>query len=172
MDGGHANATINLHREFITAENIEALLAKYGVPLEPDLLSIDLDGNDYWVWKAITRYRPRVIVCEYNAALGPNAAKTVPYDPHRRWDGSSYHGASLRALHNLARQRDYSLVHCEAHGVNCFFIRDDVIGVPLWVGHPPLLRLEQIWRPGRFYGRWSMAHPTARGGDDRTWEEV
>jgi len=57
MDGGHANASINLQREFVTAENIEALFRKYRVPVEPDLLSIDLDGNDYHVWKAIERFR-------------------------------------------------------------------------------------------------------------------
>ena len=97
----------------------------------------------------------------------------MPYDPRRQWDGSDYHGAGLAALHRLARRRGYSLVHCEAHGVNCFFLRDDVLGVPLWEGPDPLLRLQDVWRPGRFYGRRAMAHPgSSSAQEQRAWEEV
>jgi hypothetical protein len=85
---------VPIHEEFITAENINELFAKYGVPSEFDLLSIDIDGNDYWVWKAIEGYRPKVVVVEYNANVTPEEVLSIPYDPKFGWDGqSAYYGA-------------------------------------------------------------------------------
>ena len=77
MDGSHENPSIGLAREFVTAGNVEELFRKYGVPAEFDLLSIDIDGNDYWVWRAIRSYRPRVVVIEYNASLPCEPAVTA-----------------------------------------------------------------------------------------------
>ena len=68
-----ASGRLAVRQSFITADNIEALFDELGVPEEPDLLSIDLDFNDYWVWRAIVRWRPRVVVIEYNASYGRSA---------------------------------------------------------------------------------------------------
>lgn len=128
MDGNHDNPDINLHKEFITAENINELFKKYEVPHEFDLLSIDIDFNDFHVWKAIENsYKPRVVVIEYNATHLPSEDKVIKYDAKGGWDGSNYFGASILALYNLGRLKGYSLIYAEKKGVNLFFIRDDVL---------------------------------------------
>lgn len=88
----------NIKKEVITAENINILLKKYGVPSEFDLLSIDIDSNEYWIWKAIENYLPRVVIIEYNASIPVTESMTIAYDPFFKWDVSSYYGASLLAL--------------------------------------------------------------------------
>lgn len=123
-----------IKKEFITAENINQLLQKYRVPREFDLLSIDIDSNDYWVWKAIDNYSPRVVVIEYNSCIPPNESKTIKYDPNARWDGTDYFGASLLALAKLGKSKGYSLVYCESSGVNAFFVRNDLI--KNYIGYP------------------------------------
>ncbi len=112
----------------VTAENIESLFAANHVATEPDLLSIDIDGNDYWVWEAIEQYRPRVVVVEYNALWPADARWVQAYDPHRGWDGTSHHGASLASLTVLGEKKGYRLVHCDLSGINAFFVRDDLAG--------------------------------------------
>ncbi len=116
-------------REWSTAENINELFIKYNVPYEFDLLSIDVDFNDYWIWKAIdSKYRPRVVVIEYNSSIPPTESKVVKYDSNGRWDGeTNYFGASLLALTKLAKEKKYILVCCDSKGVNAFFIREDLI---------------------------------------------
>lgn len=115
-----------IRRENITAENINALFARYAVPDEPDLLSIDIDGNDYWVWQAIdARYRPRLLVMEYNAFVPSTESRSIRYDPAFRWRGTDYFGASLLALARLGERKGYVLVYCERRGVNAFFLRRD-----------------------------------------------
>jgi hypothetical protein len=115
LDRDHSNPALGLHQEFVTAENINELLAKYAVPTVFDMLSIDIDGNDYWVWKAVlARFRPRVVVIEFNAALPSNLAVTMPYDPLHRWAGQPYVGQSLLAAKKLGAQHGYSLVYAAA----------------------------------------------------------
>ncbi|MDW3219593.1 MAG: hypothetical protein R8F63_13355 [Acidimicrobiales bacterium] len=124
MDGVAQPAPNDIRQEFITAENINELFARYDVPDDFDLLSIDIDSNEYWVLRALDgRYRPRVLTMEYNASLGPVARKTIAYDPTHIWDVSSYFGASLAALHDLASRRGYELVGCDSMGVNAFWVR-------------------------------------------------
>lgn len=146
MDGQgiSRNPRATVHKEFITAENINALFRKYGVPEAFDLLSIDIDGNDYWVWRAIA-YRPRVVVIEYNSHVPADERKVILYEPDFRWNGSDYFGASLRALQELGEQKGYSLIHCERTGTNAFFIATDAL--------PPSLvpkSLAAIYRPPSF----------------------
>jgi hypothetical protein len=117
---------------FITAENIDQALGEWSAgtpdsPAEIDLLSIDIDGNDFWVWQAITSVRPRVVVIEYNASFPPPVKFVQPYVPEHRWDGTSYSGASLSALAELGEAKGYSLVGCCLTGVNAFFVRHDLL---------------------------------------------
>ncbi|WP_068471476.1 hypothetical protein [Candidatus Protochlamydia phocaeensis] len=122
------NPLLNLHREFITAENICEIFAKYTVPTEFDLISIDIDYNDFYVWKALSsRYHPRVVVIEFNCSHNYDEDKVVKYDPDGFWDISDYYGASMLALYRLGRVLGYSLVYQDANAVNLFFIRDDVL---------------------------------------------
>lgn len=123
-----AAGALRFLESFVTAENIEALFQSGAVPDEPDLASIDIDGNDYWIWRALARYRPRVVVVEYNAQLGRTASLVQPYDARASWDGTMAYGASLAAFEELGRQKGYSLVGCGVTGVNAFFVRDDCLG--------------------------------------------
>ena len=128
MDGKFHNPAINLQREWITAENIQELFAKYNIPIEFDLLSIDIDFNDFYVWNnVLKKYHPRVVVIEYNPSHLPHEDKIVIYNPTYNWDFTNYYGASILALFKLARHHGYSLVYAENIGVNLFFIRDDVL---------------------------------------------
>lgn len=113
--------------EMVTAENIQDLFQKYNVPKNFDLLSIDIDFNDYWVWKSIIDYSPQVVVIEYNASIPPNESKVVPYDPEAKWDGTNYFGASLLALRNLGLSKGYTLVGCDNNGVNAFFCKSELV---------------------------------------------
>jgi len=117
---------LTLAENMVTAENIDVLLSGAGFTGEIDLLSIDIDFNDYWVWKAIGAARPRVVVIEYNAALRPPLSLVVPYSPDRVWGSGNYFGASLEALVRLGRAKGYRIVGCGFAGVNAFFVRDDL----------------------------------------------
>jgi hypothetical protein len=110
----------------VTAENINTLIGQGGFSGEIDLLSIDIDGNDYWLWKAIDGIDARVVVIEYNATLRPPMALVVPYQADAQWDGSNHYGASLEALVRLAGAKNYRLVGCSVAGVNAFFVRADL----------------------------------------------
>jgi hypothetical protein len=123
-----ADRKLALHESLVTAENINALIAQGGVTGEIDLLGIDIDGNDYWVWKAIDVVNPRVVVIEYNATLRPPMSVVVPYRADGQWDGSNYYGASLEALVRLAAAKNYRIVGCSIAGVNAFFVRADLCG--------------------------------------------
>lgn len=115
---------------FITAENIDELLTAQGVTGEIGLLSIDIDGMDYWVWKAITVISPAIVVIEYNHRFGIEDAVTVPYDPSfDRWNAHYsilYYGASLKAMCQLAGEKGYDFVGCGSSGLNAFFVRQDL----------------------------------------------
>jgi len=110
---------------FITVDNINKLLIDNGFRGEIDLLSIDIDGNDYWVWKAIDAVRPRVVAAEYNASFGLNSI-TIKYNPNFHYGADLYFGASLRALAKLAEEKGYILVGCDFNGHDAFFVRKDV----------------------------------------------
>ncbi|MBY0493935.1 MAG: hypothetical protein K2Y23_06940 [Cyanobacteria bacterium] len=111
----------------VTADNVNGLLAPHQL-VELDILSIDIDNNDYWIWKAIEVVKPRVVVIEYNASFPPPMSVVVPYEPERRWTGGNYFGASLEALVRLGAAKGYSIVGCGFAGVNAFFVRDDCCG--------------------------------------------
>jgi len=113
---------------FITAENIEQLFHQGDVPAEFDLLSIDIDRNDYYVWQAITQYRPRVVIIEYNSIFRPGCEFVVDYNANAMWDGTSNTSASLESLYQLGLSKGYKLVASSFSGVNAFFIREDLLG--------------------------------------------
>jgi hypothetical protein len=110
----------------VAPENVESLFRAGGIPAEPDVLSIDVDGNDYWIWQAIQGFRPRVVVIEYNSALDAELRLVQPYDPSSTWGRTDFFGASLGALRALADQKGYRLVHTDLAGVNAFFVREDL----------------------------------------------
>jgi len=118
-------------QRFLDLQNLRATILDSGLPEQIDLLSIDVDGNDYWFWKDMSYLDPRVVVIEYNASLGPELPLVVPYDPrfnfHEKHPSGFYHGASLTALARLAHEKGYALVGCDSKGVNAFFVRRDCL---------------------------------------------
>jgi hypothetical protein len=116
---------------FVTRENINELLAKSGFDEDVGILSIDLDGNDYHVFHAIKDFRPRILICEFNAVFGPVRKISIPYSPDfarsRAHYSYLYYGASLSAITRLANEKGYSLVGTNSASCNAFFVRDDLL---------------------------------------------
>jgi hypothetical protein len=133
---------------FVTRDNINELIGEAGFRGDLGLLSVDIDGNDYWVWQAIDVVKPRIVVAEYNSLWGPERKVTVPYDPEfvrsRKHYSNLYYGASLAALEHLGRAKGYSLVGGNTAGNNAFFVRDDVRG------SLPVVAARQAYRQARF----------------------
>ena len=117
---------LQIKNAFVTAENIESLFDEARLPQEFDLLSLDIDRNDYYVWERIERYRPRVVVLEFSSIFPPGVDWVIPYDATAVWDGTSRTGASLSAYERLGLQKGYALVGCSLSGVNAFFVRTDL----------------------------------------------
>ena len=122
---------------FIDVENINSLIRGSGLSGDIGLLSIDIDGMDYWVWKAIEEISPAIVIVEYNSLFGPDRKVTVPYDAsfsrqsaHYSW---SYYGASLAALVSLGKSKEYAFVGSNSAGNNAFFVRQDLMKAPLRV---------------------------------------
>jgi hypothetical protein len=119
---------VRVKQTWIDRANVDSLISEERTG-EIDLLSLDVDGNDYWLWQAIQCVSPRVIVVEYNASFGAERAVTVPYDPlfdrHKKHPTGFYHGMSLQAAAKLGYSKGYSLVQCDEDGVNAFFVRDN-----------------------------------------------
>jgi hypothetical protein len=113
-------------KAWITAENINHHLESAGVAGPIDLLSLDIDGMDYWVWKAIEVVQPRVFVCETHNAVPPGISVTVPYDPNFICQSEDYRGASLEAMCKLGRQKGYRLIGTHRYGFNAFYIQNGV----------------------------------------------
>ncbi|MGV3561021.1 hypothetical protein [Larkinella arboricola] len=117
---------------FITAENINSLLTESGFSGPLGLLSIDIDGNDYWVWKAIQAADPDIVVAEYNSLFGAERAITVPYKPDfvrsKAHYSHLYFGTSLAALCDLATEKGYSFVGCNSTGLNAYFVKTSQLG--------------------------------------------
>lgn len=120
---------VNVVTARVTPDTIDHLLRSNGVEGTIDLLSLDIDGNDYWVWQAITAIEPRVVVIEYNATFGCERSVTVPYragfDRYREHASGFYHGASLVALTKLGHEKGYSLAGCDSRGANAFFVKGE-----------------------------------------------
>lgn len=117
---------------FIDCDNINDLIQDNGIAGEIGLLSVDIDGNDYWVWEAIECVNPCIVICEYNSLFGPTAKVTVPYDKKfyrtNAHYSNLYYGASISALASLAEKKGYSLVGSNQAGNNIFFVRKDLVG--------------------------------------------
>ena len=126
MDGNHSNDKIGLKKEFITKENIIDLFKKYDVPKNFNLLSIDIDFNDFYVlYEILKNYSIDIIILEYNAYFLPNEDAIVKYNPNGGWDGySNYFGASLLSFQKLLNKFGYNLIYTENRGVNAFFVNN------------------------------------------------
>lgn len=152
LDGGYENPAINLRQEFLTSANIVDVFAKWGVPAQPDYISIDVDSTDLWLFRALLQhYRAAVYSVEYNCHFPLELSVTCADDPAACWEGDRVYSASLRALSAVAREHGYSLVAVEPR-LDAFFVRDDLLDDGSSVLAPPL----EQWRTATLL----RAHPS------------
>jgi len=125
--------TLSAKAAFIDVENINNLLSSSGLSKEVGILHIDLDGNDYWVWKEIDAISPIVVILEYNSVFGVDRAITTPYEKTffrtSAHYSNLYWGASLRAFYQLSIEKGYAFIGCNSAGVNAYFVRKDKLNI-------------------------------------------
>jgi hypothetical protein len=142
---------------FITAENINTLIRDAGFLGPIGILSVDIDGNDYWVLEAIDCVDPAIIICEVNGVFGDLRALTIPYRPDfERMDehySGQYFGCSVAAARRLCSQKGYSFIGTNTNGVNAFFVRDDL-------APPVLAAIEEV-------RSWAPRHRDSRNPDGK-----
>lgn len=133
---------------FIDRDNIDNLITRAGFSGAIGLLSIDVDGNDYWIWERLTAVDPIIVVVEYNSLFGASRAVTIPYDAAfergRAHYSHQYWGCSLRALELLANRKGYALVGSNSAGNNAFFVKHSHLN------GQPQLSAAQAYRESRF----------------------
>ncbi|WP_304062795.1 hypothetical protein [Pedobacter glucosidilyticus] len=119
-------------QEFVTAENINMILEREGFTGEIGLYHIDIDGNDYWIWKATEVISPVIVIVEYQSLFGFERAITTPYRANfvrtKEHHSDLYYGASILALCDLAEDKGYHFIGCNSSGNNAYFVRKDKIG--------------------------------------------
>ena len=136
---------------------IQMISAKIKTP-EIDLLSVDIDGNDYHIINAISCVKPRVIVTEYNARFNPPIAYCMEYDPTHSWQKDDSFGASLSFFEVKLAEKGYCLVGCNLSGVNAFFVREDLVG-DLFLKP---FTAENHYEPARYYlSGYFAGHPAS-----------
>ena len=118
-------------KSFVNKENINDLLKLSKFDKKIGLLSIDIDGNDYWVWQGIDTVEPSIVIIEYNSRLGIEKSYVVPYEKNferkKAHYSMIYYGASLKALVKLGKKKGYELVHCNEAGNNAFFVKKELL---------------------------------------------
>ncbi len=144
--------SIEIVAQFLTLETLSIIEDKFGQKTI-GVLSIDVDGNDFWFLQKLIHLRPAVISVEYNASFGLSPI-TVPYDPafvrHEKHISGWYHGASLTAVSKLCEESGYHLVAVSDDGINAFFIRSDIIPTSM-----PILKSEEAYRENLLRNKWS-----------------
>ncbi|MCL1946871.1 MAG: hypothetical protein FWF51_06960 [Chitinivibrionia bacterium] len=148
---------LTIINSFITKDNINNIIEEKGkISGEIDLLSIDIDGNDYWVWEAIKCVSPRVVVIEYNAKFPPNFEWVMEYDLNHIWQRDDKQGASLKSLELLGSKLGYQLVATNVRGVNAFFVKQNLANDLFF--KPPVA--EKLYNPTRWTMQYISGHPS------------
>jgi hypothetical protein len=157
-----AEGRLQIEQHFITAPTIDKKIASLAAGREIDLLSIDLDGNDYYILDAIGSISPRVIVAEYNSKFPPDIPWIIEYNEAHHWDGTDYFGASLKSLGLLLAGRGYALVGCSILGTNAFFVRTDFVNESRFC---PPFTAENHYEPSRYFllPAFQAGHPVHFG---------
>ncbi len=153
-----ASGQLKLENSFIYKENINSLISKHISEKEIDLLSVDIDGNDYHIWNEINCINPRVVIFEYNAKILPDLNWCMEYDPNYIWDGTDTFGVSLKFLEEKLGKKGYALVCCNLTGVNAFFVRKDLISD----NFPAPFTAKNHYMPPRYYfSSMQFGHPAS-----------
>ena len=149
---------LSVTQQFVTRSFCWEMQERWPALRTIDLLSLDIDGNDYHIIDALPEIRARVLVLEYNAKLRPPINWHMPYKSDYVWDGSDYTGVSLTAWVELLQSKGYSLVGCNIAGVNAFFVRSDLVGDKFAAP----FTAENHYEPARYAMLYSSGHPIQR----------
>lgn len=118
--------------DFVRRDNVNGIFEQHGFVGDLGILSIDIDGNDYWIWDAISVVQPQLVIIEYNSVFGATHAITIPYDPEfqrtRAHHSNLYFGASLKAMFQLGEAKGYAFIGTNSAGNNAYFVRRDKLG--------------------------------------------
>ncbi|MEL6438526.1 MAG: hypothetical protein AAFQ80_04640 [Cyanobacteria bacterium J06621_8] len=152
------NGQLKIVKSFITKDNINSLIAANINSDQVDLLSVDIDGNDYHILDAIGCISPRVIVIEYNAKFTPPTLFCMDYDAKHTWNKDDCFGVSLKFLEINLAKKGYYLVGCNLSGTNAFFVRKDLVSDKFL--EP--FTAENHYEPSRYYlSGYFVGHPTS-----------
>ncbi len=162
-----------MRAEWFTRDNVNDVLAAAGVPDEIDVLSLDIDGNDLYLWSAM-KTRPRILICEFNNAVPSGLAVTIPYRPGFSFttlpaDQAMFRSASLAAFVAVGRRKGYRLVGMNALGFNAIFLRDDVLEAEMpeipasaLDGNPAVEEMHRRWWPRLSQLGWIEVPPDGK----------
>ncbi len=142
------NGRLRLVMGYLTAEIVDRVFTQlgFGTEAELDFLSIDIDGNDIYLFEQLS-VRPKVVCIEYNAKFPPPLHKQPVYDKANQWRGGDYMGSSLSALDALAKRKGYTLVATNLTGANAFFVRNDLVADKFVTDSSPA----NLYNPPRYW---------------------
>jgi hypothetical protein len=145
-----------MRAEWFTRDNVNHVLAAAGVPDEVDVLSLDIDGNDLYLWSEM-KVRPRILICEFNNAVPSDLALTIPYRPGFSFaalpaEQAMFRSASLAAYVAVSRRKGYRFVGMNALGFNAIFLRDDVLAAEM--PEVPASTLDNVAAAEEMRRRW------------------
>ena len=152
------NPKVTAMEAWVFPGNIEILIEAAGVPKDLDLLVIDIDSNDYYVWKAIHNFRPKVVMIESNNVFPPPELAVIDFHPMNYWDQTSYSGASMQSMYELGKRKGYELVHVMNWGPNIIFVDKiyydrfgikDNSPVNMWHPLPETTKDQRVFPPGK-----------------------
>lgn len=155
--------------------NIEILFDENGVPTDLDLLVIDIDTNDYYIWRAIHEFRPKVVMIEANFAFPPPSRAVIDFHPMNYWDRTYYSGASIQSLYELGRRKGYEMLYQMTAGPNLLFVAEEyfpAFGVrdnspaAIYRRPPPIAFARKEWKWGRDGVPWPP------GKEKLVWEKI
>ncbi len=160
------NPRVKVLQAWVYPGNVEILFEENGVPRDLDLLVIDIDSNDYYVWRAIHDFRPKVVLIEYNSGFPPPQKAVIDFHPMNYWeDGSDYFGASIQSLYELGKRKGYELVYASPRGLNLFFVDGKYFGrlgirdnSPARIYRPPGYLSGRGGKPGNGRGPGGWGH--------------
>ena len=133
-------------KSLVMPDNINTLFSNHAVPKDFDVLSIDIDSFDYYVWQALTAFTPKVVIIEYNSSIKPDVEYIVDIDKALTYGGTAREGASLLAMYKLGKQKGYEPVYTERYGANLFFVHKDYLH---YFDYRPL-SAEALYQPPQF----------------------
>ncbi len=153
------DSNVVLKNCFVTKENINSLFKDAGVPEDFEVLSIDVDGPDYYLWEALTEFNPKIVIVEYNSSKLPTDDYVVPEDKIFELGATKDEGASLLAFYNLGKAKGYQAIYTELYGSNLFFLHNSVIDKFNITGIDPAT----LYQPPQFGELAGTSAPSGRG---------